>query len=142
MQHRLSDFKKLYVTLYLMPTDSNSLTQPVNGIYLTGDPAELLKKQMSKKPYLAAIDKLKSKLTSLGFTLVNSPQEADAVAALRVEMGPYELFSGQSAGSASLRLIDFQSNDTLMIIFTEGSFISKNVDGEMNVLFGKIDAAL
>lgn len=134
-EHRLSDFKKIYPTIYLFPRDVDMLKAKTSEFILLRDPHSEFVQNGKTKAYLKAFDKLKNKLQEKGFVLTARPEDADAIAAFRAQIGLYDLIGGYMCHTTSLRIIDIETKDTLLILTTaEPSLVTRNIDGETDKL--------
>jgi len=137
--HKLSEYKKLFVTIYLFPKDKEYLAEDSKDIFLTGDIDKKFNKKQEGKLYLKALASLKKKLTEKGFVIVESPDDADAIAALNIHFGYTDPIMGKTAQNTSLRVLDPATHDTLMIIFTRGAGVARTTKYAMEKLFDLIN---
>lgn len=140
--HTLSEFKKLYPTFYILPNDVKYLKERPGDFFLTGDIQGQFNNKSDNKYLHECFNRLKDHMKEKGFILVDSPQEADAILAFRIQLAGYDVYHECSRGS-SIRIIDPINNDTIMILYSPGyEFLTlkRDVYDELNVLFKIIDA--
>jgi hypothetical protein len=140
--HKVSEFKKIYPTFYLFHRDNYLLNKETSDFIVWGDPYSEFKKFKMITAYLKGFELLKMRLKEMGFTLMNNPTDADAIAAYRVQIGNSDpmLARGYEAYIASLRFIDPKTKDTLMLVSTETKelIMIRNIDNETEELVRRI----
>jgi hypothetical protein len=139
--HTLSEFKKLYLTYYILPNDLRYLKEKTRDFFLTGNLQEQFNDNKDNKYLHECFKRLKDHMKEKGFILVDSPREADAILAFRIQLAGYDVYHECSRGS-SIRVIDPINNDIIMMLYSPGfEFLTlkRDVYDELNELIKVID---
>lgn len=108
---------------------------------LTGDIKSFFNTHSEIKYLFETYDSLISHMKDRGFIFVDTPEKADAIMAFRIQLTGYDVYH-ECARNASIRIIDVNSRDTLMVVYTTGmNFFSvkRDIHDEMKELFKLID---
>lgn len=140
-EYDLGDFQKLYLTFYVYPGDSIAKSN-VKDFLFFGDFEYDIDHEEANGVYFKAFEYFKQEMEKMGFVLVDNPRDADAIGAFRLHVSNWDPITGHQARSGSFRVIDYDSKDTLYIVYTTPPMVTRSLKGEAKELLKNIKKKL